>query len=152
MDAGIRRAGAEGFRWDGVEVTAYKAEDAAPFRDVTRQVLFDDAELDCQWRYFEVAPGGWSTLERHRHVLAVLVLRGRGRALVGDQVVQLGPHDLVSVPALTWHQFRAADDEHLGFLCLVNTTRDRPQLPGEAERSELAARSPEVAAFLASTT
>jgi hypothetical protein len=31
---------------------------------------------------------------------------------------------------MTWHQFRAADGEPLGFLCMVTTERDRPQLPG----------------------
>jgi quercetin dioxygenase-like cupin family protein len=148
MEPDVRRARAGGYRWDAVEVSAYKADGEAPFRDVTRQVLFDLRELDCQWRYFEVAPGGWSTLERHRHVHAVLVLRGRGRALLGDRVVDLAGHDLVSVPPLTWHQFRAADDEPLGFLCLVNADRDRPQLPGPADLAALAAASPEVAAFL----
>jgi mannose-6-phosphate isomerase-like protein (cupin superfamily) len=118
---------------------------------MTRQVLFDDADLDCQWRYFEVGPGGWSTLERHRHVHAVVILRGRGRALVGDRVVDVGGHDLVSIPPLTWHQFRAGDDQPLGFLCLVNSTRDRPQLPDDADRADLAATSPDVAAFLAAT-
>jgi quercetin dioxygenase-like cupin family protein len=39
----------------------------------------------------------------------------------------------VSVPPMTWHQFRAADDEALGFLCVVTTERDRPQLPGADE-------------------
>ena len=150
MEPRVRRTHPGGFRWDDVDVVAYKADGGAPFRDVTRQVLFDDAELACQWRYFEVAAGGWSTLERHRHVHAVLILRGRGRALVGDRVVDLGPHDLVSVPPMTWHQFQAAADQPLGFLCLVNTDRDRPQLPDAASRAALAAASPEVAAFLAS--
>src|SRR5215213_7199158 len=120
---------------------AYKAEGAAPFRDVTRQVLFDDPALACQFRYFEVAAGGWSTLERHDHVHAVLVLRGHGRCLVGTEVVDLAPHDLVAVPASTWHQFRADAGEHLGFLCLVNAERDRPRLPSTADLDALAALS-----------
>ena len=49
---------------------AYKQDAAAPFRDVTRQLLFSDPRLDCEWRYFEVAAGGYSTLERHDHVHA----------------------------------------------------------------------------------
>jgi quercetin dioxygenase-like cupin family protein len=135
-------------RWDGVDVAAYKAEGSAPFRDVTRQVLFDDEALACQFRYFEVAAGGWSTLERHQHVHAVLVLRGGGRCRVGTEVFDLAPHDLVSVPAATWHQFRAGEDRSLGFLCLVNAERDRPQLPSPADLAELASSSPEVAAFI----
>jgi mannose-6-phosphate isomerase-like protein (cupin superfamily) len=121
------------FRWDAVEVLRYKDEGSAPFRDVTRQVLFDGAGLPVQLRYFEVAPGGWTTLERHEHVHAVMVIRGRGRCLVGDRAYDLALNDLVSVPPMTWHQFRAADDEALGFLCVVTTERDRPQLPGADE-------------------
>jgi len=136
-----------GYRWEDVEVLEYKSEDSAPFRGVTRQVLFEDPHLLAQWRYFEVAPGGHTTLERHRHVHAVMVLRGRGRCLVGEEVHHLEPHDLVSVPPLTWHQFRADEDEPLGFLCLVNAERDRPQLP-TAEELEALRRNPTVAAFI----
>ena len=58
-------------------------------------------------RYFEIAPGGYSTLERHEHVHAVMILRGQGRCLVGGEVRSVAPLDLVSVPPMTWHQFRA---------------------------------------------
>ena len=54
-------------RWREVDVLEYKAQGSAPFRDVTRQVLFDDPALASQLRYFEVAPGGHTTLERHEH-------------------------------------------------------------------------------------
>jgi mannose-6-phosphate isomerase-like protein (cupin superfamily) len=135
---GVRRHAGDQ-RWDGVEVLAYKAAGEAPFKDVTRQVLFDDDRIGAQLRYFEVSPGGWTTLERHEHVHNVLVLRGRGRCLVGDAVRDLALHDLVEVPPWTWHQFRAAPDEPLGFLCLVRQERDRPQLPGAGTAAALLA-------------
>jgi quercetin dioxygenase-like cupin family protein len=116
-------------RWREVEVLEYKREHGASFREVTRQVLFDDPLLSCQLRYFEVAPGGHTTLERHEHAHAVLIECGRGRCLVGDRVYDVAEHDLVHVPSLTWHQFRADKNEPLGFLCMVNAVRDRPQLP-----------------------
>jgi len=124
-------------QWQGVPVLAYKQDGSAPFRDVTRQVLFEDPALACQLRYFEVAAGGHTTLERHEHVHAVMVVRGRGECMVGDEIFQIGMHDLVQVPPMTWHQFRAPGDEILGFLCLVNAERDRPQLPGEQDLAEL---------------
>lgn len=127
------------FHWEAVNVLAYKQEGAASFRDVTRQVLFDSADPPAQLRYFEVAPGGWTTLERHRHVHAVMVIRGRGQCLVGDKAYDIGMHDLVSVPPMTWHQFRSATDQPLGFLCLVAAERDRPQLPSDAEAAAIAA-------------
>ncbi|BDE07322.1 cupin [Vulcanimicrobium alpinum] len=135
------------FGWDDVDVLAYKEAGGAPFRAVTRQVLFEEAEQGCQLRYFEVAPGGHTTLERHEHVHAVLVLRGRGAALIGDEVREIGEHDLCRIPPMTWHQFRAADDAPLGFLCLVSSERDRPQLPSDADLAALRT-DPAVAAFL----
>jgi mannose-6-phosphate isomerase-like protein (cupin superfamily) len=135
------------FHWEGVDVLAYKQEGTAPFRDVTRQVLFDDPALTAQLRYFEVAPGGWTTLERHEHVHNVMVIRGRGRCLLGDAVHDLAQNDLVSVPPMTWHQFHAAADEPLGFLCLVARERDRPSLPDESALRTLAA-NPALAAAI----
>lgn len=135
------------FHWQAVETLRYKLEGEAPFRDVTRQVLFDRADMGCQLRYFEVAAGGWSTLERHEHAHAVLILRGRGRVLLGDRVHDIGANDLVTIDPMTWHQFRAAPDAPLGFLCMVNQQRDRPQLPTDEERAALE-RNAEVAAFL----
>jgi quercetin dioxygenase-like cupin family protein len=124
-----------------VDVLAYKQEGSAPFRDVTRQVLFDDDAMHAQLRYFEVAPGGHTTLERHEHVHNVMVIRGRGTCQVGERAYEIGEKDLVAVPPMTWHQFRAATDAPLGFLCMVNQERDRPQLPTEDEAVRLAAFS-----------
>lgn len=137
---------AEG-QWENVPVLAYKQDGAAPFRDVTRQVLFEDPSLACQLRYFEVEAHGHTTLERHRHVHAVMIVRGHGECLVGDAVFAVGLHDLVQVPPLTWHQFRAPADGPLGFLCLVNVERDRPQLPAAADLAELR-RDPRRAEFI----
>jgi quercetin dioxygenase-like cupin family protein len=142
------RASHEDFRWDGVELRPYKDEAAAPFKAISRQELFADPPLGCQLRYFEMQAGGYSTLERHEHVHAVMILRGRGQCLVGEEVRAVKPFDLISIPAWTWHQVRATESEPFGFLCMVNAERDRPQLPSEAERAALSA-DPAVAAFLA---
>ena len=133
--------------WEGVERQPYKEDARALFKSVSRQVLFSDPDLAGELRYFEVEPGGFTSLERHRHMHGVLVLRGRGKCLVGTEVRELAPHDLVTVPPWTWHQFRAAADAPLGFLCLVDASRDRPQLPTEAELEEIKA-NPTIAEFL----
>ena len=135
------------YRWDGVDLLAYKEEGAAPFKAITRQILFARPDLGCELRYFEMAAGGHSTLERHHHVHAVMILRGHGHALVGSEVRPVGPQDLVTIPPLAWHQFRASGAEPMGFLCMVNAERDKPQLPTESELAELRTH-PQVAAFL----
>ena len=139
----------EPFRWDGVPLLAYKADPAeARFEGVTRQVLFGDAlELGVELRYFEVAAGGHTTLEQHEHVHAVMIVRGAGRCLVADKVHDIAPHDLVSVPPHTWHQFRASDQEPLGFLCLVRCDRDRPRRPDAGDLERLRA-DPAIAGFI----
>lgn len=125
------------YRWDHVDRLEYKQEGSAPFKDITRQVLFNQPDQASELRYFEVAPGGHSTLERHQHTHAVLILRGRGTVRIGTEVLDINERDLVTVDPLTWHQFHAAPDSALGFLCLVSKERDKPQLPTEGERSQL---------------
>ncbi|MEN9727098.1 MAG: hypothetical protein RL434_1464 [Pseudomonadota bacterium] len=143
----IHRPRIPGGHWQNVALLAYKQVGSAPFRDVTRQVLFDDPALGCELRYFEVAAGGHSTLERHEHVHAVMILRGRGKCLVGEEVFAVAEQDLIHIPGMTWHQFRAAEDAALGFLCMVNSVRDRPRLPSE-EDLVLLRSQPEVADFI----
>ena len=40
---------------------------------------------------------------------------------------------------MTWHQFRATQGEPLGFLCMVNAQRDKPQLPTAEDLARLEA-------------
>ena len=138
---------ARDYRWDGVDELPYKEDGRALFKSITRQVLFSDSELRAELRYFEVAAGGFSTLERHEHMHAVLILRGRGQCLIGGEVKSLETRDLVTVPPLTWHQYRATTGEPLGFLCMVDAQRDKPQLPTAEDLARLTA-DPAVAEFL----
>ncbi len=117
------------YRWETVDRLRYKAEGSAPFKDITRQVLFAQPDHAAELRYFEVAAGGYSTLERHQHTHAVLILRGHGTVRIGETTQAIDEHDLVTVDPLVWHQFHAAPDTALGFLCLVPKERDRPELP-----------------------
>jgi mannose-6-phosphate isomerase-like protein (cupin superfamily) len=147
MDEKTIHRKAQGYRWEGVAELPYKEDDRALFKSITRQVLFAGPQLHGELRYFEMSPGGFSTLERHEHMHAVLILRGRGHCLVGDEVKAIETRDLVTVPAMTWHQFRATQGEPLGFLCMVNATRDKPQLPSGEDLAKLQADA-KIAAFL----
>lgn len=142
----IRKA-LPGFKWQAVEPLAYKPEGSAPFRDISRQLLFRTDGLGCELRYFEIAPGGHSTLERHEHEHAVMILTGAGHGLVGERVLPVAVHDLLFIPAHTWHQFCAGENAPLGFLCMVNVERDRPQLPDANDLADLR-KNPAVARFI----
>ncbi|CAK0779235.1 1-methylthio-D-xylulose 5-phosphate methylsulfurylase [uncultured Gammaproteobacteria bacterium] len=141
------RAFLSGFDWEGVTRMPYKEDGSAPFKAISRQVLFADAELGCELRYFEIAADGYSTLERHQHMHGVMIVRGAGLCLLGQSVRQVAAFDLVTIRPWIWHQFRATEGQSLGFLCMVNAARDKPQLPSADDLAGL--RSvPEVAAFL----
>jgi mannose-6-phosphate isomerase-like protein (cupin superfamily) len=135
------------FRWEGIAIRPYQA-DGTHFSGITRQVLFEGGEgLGCQLRYFEIAPGGWSSLERHRHAHAVMIVRGRGRVLIGDRIVDAGTNDLVRVQPLTWHQFQSGAEGPLGFLCMVDCERDVPERP-DADALAALRGDPAIAAFI----
>jgi mannose-6-phosphate isomerase-like protein (cupin superfamily) len=56
---------------------------------------------------------------------------------MGDHIEDVARYDTLYIPPQTWHQFYAAQDTHLGFLCLVNGERDRPARPTEADIADL---------------
>lgn len=123
------------YTWDTVDTLVYK-QDNSPFKDVTRQVLFDGAwDIPCQFRYFEVKPGGYSTLEHHEHTHMVLIFRGQGQCLLGDDILDVNVGDYIEIKGGTIHQFRANKGDYLGFLCLVNVERDKVKVvePNEIE-------------------
>jgi quercetin dioxygenase-like cupin family protein len=136
-------------RWRNIEELVYKDEDGlASFKDVSRRILFGEAHQDgMEVRYFEVDAGGHTTLEKHEHTHLVIPIKGSGACLVGDEVLPLAMHDLVYIPAWAWHQFRAAENEVFGFLCLVKVERDRATLPTQDEIAEMK-NNPEVADFI----
>src|SRR5215218_8074241 len=98
---------AEPHTWQGVPVTAYK-QPADHHAGVTRTVLAGAGGETTAFhvRYFEVAPGGHTTLERHAHEHVVVVLRGRGEVFLGGATHALGFGDAVYVAPHDPHQFR----------------------------------------------
>jgi quercetin dioxygenase-like cupin family protein len=134
------------FGWADVAPTAYKQPKSAEargmgFAGVSRQTLARPEELPAAWelRYFEFETGGYSSLEKHHHVHFVIVLRGSGRVLVGEQVIACRPFDAVYVPPLTPHRWMNSGEEPFGYLCPVDRGRDRPQPLDDAEWAELMA-------------
>jgi quercetin dioxygenase-like cupin family protein len=113
----IRRK-AEGWSWD----------DAAP-REYTsgaeRRVLVgpDDGATQVELRYFLIPAGGSSSLERHPHEHAVVVVHGQAEVQIGDEVSAVAAGDVVFVASGELHQFRTVGDEPLGFFCSVSRTR-----------------------------
>lgn len=123
---------AEGHDWKSVDRKQYK-DDPGTYEGVHRYTLLGDEDgeeaLNSQTRYFEVSPGGYTSLERHRHPHSVIVIRGSGTVVLGNRLRELDMRDVVYVAPGTLHQFHADRGDPLGFICVVDRERDRPQLP-----------------------
>jgi ribulose-bisphosphate carboxylase large chain len=117
--------------WDGRIPTAYKASKELPFQDVVRHELLGQTgeQADFDLRYFEIAPGGFSSLEKHVHTHAIICVKGRGTLQLGSEAVNLNHMDIAYVPPLEIHQLRNDSSEPFGFFCIVDHHRDRPQGP-----------------------
>jgi ribulose-bisphosphate carboxylase large chain len=115
------------FRWEGVPVEPYKAP-AAHWCGIERTLLVGGRgeKTAFHLRYFEIEPGGYSSLEHHGHEHVVAVLRGRGEVQLGETVHELGFGDTVYVAPHEVHQFRNRSEEPFGFLCMVDAQRDEP--------------------------
>jgi quercetin dioxygenase-like cupin family protein len=117
------------------------------FRGVTRFPLARaDGPQAFDARYFEFEVGGYSSLEKHRHAHFVMTLRGAGRAVVGERVIEMAPFDIVTVAPMQPHRWLNAGAEPFGFLCTVDGERDRPQPLDDTEWERLLA-NPDTAAY-----
>lgn len=138
-----RRFQPDTFGWDGVTPRVYKAGGepgtGAAWQNVVRHTLAGNSAepITFELRYFEIAPGGYSSLEKHTHVHSIVVLRGSGQVVVGRDVLTVRPFDLVYVPSGVPHQFVNDGGEPFGFLCPVDANRDPPQPLTEAELRNL---------------
>jgi quercetin dioxygenase-like cupin family protein len=130
-DAPVMRRFKPGFRWDNVELEPYKlaAHRGGEFRGASRQVLAGThgERVGFHVRYFELEPGGFTSLERHRHAHVVIGVRGRGTVRIGKARYPVGRFDTVYVGPDQPHQLAASGRGRFGFLCIVNARRDRPR-------------------------
>ena len=110
-------------RWHGVAIEGYKAP-GAHHCGVMRSVLAGTKGF--QVRYFEIASGGFSSREFHRHEHVVVVMRGRGDVWLDGTWHEVGFGDTIYVAPLEVHQLRNTGAEPFGFLCVVDAERDAP--------------------------
>ena len=108
--------------WEGVAVRAY---DGATVRQATGRILIgqDEGSPNFHLRYFEVQPGGYTSLDQHAHDHGVMILRGQARVRVGDTETELGYGDVLYIPGNEIHQLFCLGDEPMGFLCIVPAVR-----------------------------
>jgi len=115
--------------WKDVPLESYK-ETTESWKGITRRELIGKRGETPQFhlRYFEIKPGGYSTLEKHEHEHAVFVTRGKGEVQFGCYIYPVEVGDVVYVAPSDAHQFRNPEgaEEPFGFMCIVNAERDVP--------------------------
>ena len=106
------------YTWEGVDVESYDKGGAV---GGTKQVVIGkkDGAVNFGMRYYEIAPGGQTSFDRHDHDHGVYVLRGTARLLMGWEVFEIGPGDIVYILPNEQHQFENTGGEPFSFLCAV---------------------------------
>ncbi len=121
-------ASTEARTWEYADVPTqeYRSE-AAP--GVIRRVLVgqEDGASDFIVRYFTVPAGSHTPFDQHPHQHGVVVIQGRGRVLLGDTWNDITVGDAVFTGTNEVHQFEAASDEPLAFICVIPTWAEQPK-------------------------
>jgi ribulose-bisphosphate carboxylase large chain len=127
----LHRFHPDDYTFAGVRTDRYKAADGS-WTGVLRRTLAGGGPLmgdpaAFELRYFEIAPGGHTTRERHEHVHVVVCVRGSGEARVKGRRYTMAPLDTLYIPPQAVHQLmNPSDAEPFGFFCIVDAERDRP--------------------------
>jgi len=102
------------FDWEGVSPSE-------EMKGVSLRWLIGPAEeaYNFALRYFEIEPGSSTSIDQHAHDHGVVILRGRGQVLLGEEKFEVGFGDVVYIPPYEVHQVKNVGDEPLGFLCVI---------------------------------
>jgi quercetin dioxygenase-like cupin family protein len=128
------------FTWSDIEPEPYKLSSEDWARVVRHVIVGHQGEATkFHVRYFEIGPGGFSSLEKHEHAHVVIGIRGTSKVIAGAECYDLGYLDTIYIAPNTPHQLVNEADEPFGFFCLVDAERDRPQPLTEDELARLKA-------------
>jgi len=116
------------YTWSGVGTERYKCDDGT-WSDVVRRTLVGGRGENTKFhlRYFEIAPGGHTTLECHTHEHVVTGIRGRGVCKVKGRRYEINELDTIYIPPDAPHQLSNPYKKPFGFFCVVDARRDRPR-------------------------
>ena len=129
-----------GCSWKGIRPVVYKKDGAgkgkgkgkgkgADWASVARHLLVAGERGEktrFHLRYFEVSPGGYTSLETHRHEHVVVVIKGRGKVRLGRRLHKLDYLDTIYISPGDPHRLLNPYGEPFGFFCIVDARRDRP--------------------------
>ncbi len=96
---------------------------------VSRQVLIGPEEgPNFAMRRFIMEPGGGIPAHTNTIEHEQFVLRGRAKIGIGDEVFEVGPNDVLFIPAGVPHWYEVLGGESFEFLCMVLNLDDKISL------------------------
>lgn len=106
------------YTWDNVKENNLNSDG---LKGVTKSILIGPNESAPNYimRYFQINPGGHSSLERHPQEHEVIILLGKGKVQIGKQIHGVTVHDVVFISPNELHQFCNPFDEPFGFICVI---------------------------------
>jgi mannose-6-phosphate isomerase-like protein (cupin superfamily) len=131
------------YRWDTVPLINYKEVSSKSnanitFNNITRQnIITKNDGVDFEVRLFECGPDGFSTLEKHQHTHIVMIARGTGKVIIGENIYDASPLDYFIIPEWHPHQLINTGKEPFAFFCTVNANRDNFKLLSNKEVEQL---------------
>lgn len=98
-------------------------------KDTAIQVLISSDEAPhFAMRRIEMKPGGSMPLHTNTVEHEQLVLGGRGRVVLGDEVHEVSKDAVLFIPAGLKHSYETIGDESFVFMCLVPNKPDKTEI------------------------
>ena len=111
-------------KFSDAEVTEVKAG-----TKTTMQVLISSSEApNFAMRRFEIQPGGGMPLHTNAVEHEQIVLGGRGRVVLGDEIHEVEKNDVLFIPAGLKHSYESIGDEPFVFICSVPNVPDKIEM------------------------
>jgi quercetin dioxygenase-like cupin family protein len=79
----------------------------------------EDGADNFAMRMFEIRPGGFTLLHKHRHEHEVFIIEGDGVFVCEGKEYKFSKDYVIFVPGDKEHQFKNGGDSVLKFLCLI---------------------------------
>ncbi len=97
--------------------------------ETTMQVLISSEEgPNFAMRRFEIQPGGGMPMHTNTVEHEQLVLSGRARVHLGDEVYEVEKDDVLFVPAGLPHSYESIGEEPYAFICSVPNKPDHVEI------------------------
>ncbi len=82
-------------------------------------------------RRFTIEPGGFMPKHTNEVEHEQYVLSGRARIAIGEEEYEVGPGDVVFIPAKVPHWYRTVGEEPFVFICVVPNEPDKTTILSE---------------------